>query len=130
MRIKPSNGVAGIGNIWFRQSWQQDVRGTEVLSLMMHHVLETCAYRRREWKCNALNTKSRSSALRLGFRYEGIFLNHMIVKGRNRDTAWFSIIQEEWPAVHTAHARWLAPKNFNTKGQQKCSLSELTRELW
>ena len=97
---------------------------------MMYHVLETKGYRRLEWKCDTLNTASRSAALRLGFRYEGVFLNHMISKGRNRDTAWFSLTQEEWPAVRTAHARWLTPENFNSKGQQKCSLRDLSCALW
>ena len=130
MRIQPVYGVAEIGHIWFALSWQDNVRATEALSLMMYHVLETKNYRRVEWKCNALNTASRSAALRLGFRYEGIFLNHMISKGRNRDTAWFSLTQEEWPAVRTVHSRWLAPENFNSKGRQKCSLSDLTHALW
>ena len=106
------------------------VQATEVLSLKMRHVLETLGYRRLEWKCNALNAASRAAALRLGFRYEGIFLNHVIVKGRSRDTAWFSLTQEEWPAVREAHARWLAPDNFDAQGGQKCSLSDLTRALW
>lgn len=130
MRIQSNHGVAEIGNIWFSLSWQNTVQATEILSLMMYHVLETKGYRRLEWKCDALNTVSRSAALRLGFRYEGVFLNHMIVKRRNRDTAWFSIMQEEWPLVRAAHARWLAPENFDTNGRQKCSLSDLTSTLW
>lgn len=130
MRIQSDHGVAEIGNIWFGLSWQNTVRATEVLSLMMYHVLETKGYRRLEWKCDALNITSRSAALRLGFRYEGIFLNHMIVKGCNRDTAWFSLTQEEWPAVRAAHARWLASENLDTDGRQKCSLSDLTSALW
>ncbi len=130
MEIRPSAGVAEIGHIWFGRAWQRDVRATEVLSLMMRHVLETCGYRRLEWKCNALNAASRTAALRLGFRYEGVFLNHMIVKGRSRDTAWFSLTQEEWPPVREAHARWLAPENFDARGRQRCALSDLTRALW
>ncbi|MCY3822389.1 MAG: GNAT family protein [Nitrospinae bacterium] len=130
MEIRPAVGVAEIGHIWFGRAWQRDVRATEVLSLKMKHVLETLGYRRLEWKCDAMNTASRSAALRLGFRYEGIFLNHMIVKGRSRDTAWFSLTQEEWPAVREAHDRWLAPENFDAGGRQKCSLSDLTRALW
>ena len=118
MRIQSDHGVAEIGNIWFGLSWQNTVRATEVLSLMMYHILETKGYRRLEWKCDALNITSRSAALRLGFRYEGIFLNHMIVKGCNRDTAWFSLTQEEWPAVRADHARWLAPENFDTDGRR------------
>lgn len=130
MRIQLANGVSEIGNIWFSLSWQNTVRSTEVLSLMMCHVLETQAYRRLEWKCDALNVASRSAALRLGFRYEGVFLNHMIVKGRNRDTAWFSLTKEEWPEVYAAHTRWLSPENFDTTGRQKCSLSSLTSAIW
>ncbi|MCY4319744.1 MAG: GNAT family protein [Alphaproteobacteria bacterium] len=130
MEIRPAAGVGEIGNIWFCRAWQRDRRATEALSMMMHHVLETRGYRRLEWKCNALNAPSRSAALRLGFRYEGTFLNHMIVKGRSRDTAWFSLTAEEWPAVRDAHTRWLAPENFAADGQQKVSLSELTRALW
>jgi RimJ/RimL family protein N-acetyltransferase len=130
MEIRPAAGVVEIGNIWFGRAWQRDVRATEVLSLMMHHALETLGYRRLEWKCNALNAPSRSAALRLGFRYEGEFLNHLIVKGRSRDTAWFSITDGEWAEVRDAHARWLAPENFAADGRQKTSLSALTKALW
>lgn len=130
MRVQPAYGVAEIGHIWFSLSWQNTIQSTEALSLMMYHILETKGYRRLEWKCDALNTESRSAALRLGFRYEGIFLNHMIIKGCNRDTAWFSLTQEEWPAVRTAHTRWLASDNFDTNGRQKCALSDLTSALW
>ena len=130
MEIRPAVGVAEIGHIWFGRAWQRDVRATEVLSLKMRHVLDTLGYRRLEWKCDALNAASRAAALRLGFRYEGIFLNHMIVKGRSRDTAWFSLTGEEWPAVRDAHNCWLAPENFDAAGRQKCPLSDLTRALW
>lgn len=130
MEIRSHVGVAEIGHIWFGRAWQRDVRATEVLSLKMRHVLDTLGYRRLEWKCDALNAASRTAALRLGFRYEGIFLNHMIVKGRSRDTAWFSITGEEWPAVRDAHDRWLAPENFDAGGRQRCALSDLTRALW
>ena len=130
MEVRANVGVAEIGNIWFGRAWQRDIRATEVLSLMMHHVLETRGYRRLEWKCNALNAGSRSAALRLGFRYEGTFLNHLVVKGRSRDTAWFSITDAEWSAVRAAHERWFAPENFDAEGQQKQSLSALTSALW
>ena len=130
MEIRAHIGVAEIGHIWFGRAWQRDVRATEVLSLKMRHVLDTLGYRRLEWKCDALNAASRAAALRLGFRYEGIFLNHMIVKGRSRDTAWFSLTEEEWPAVRDAHDRWLAPENFDADGRQRCALSDLTRALW
>ena len=130
MEIRPAAGVGEIGHIWFGRAWQRDVRATEVLSAMMHRVLDEGGYRRLEWKCNALNAGSRAAALRLGFRYEGVFLNHLIAKGRSRDTAWFSITAEEWPAVREAHARWLAPENFDADGRQRTSLSELTAALW
>lgn len=130
MEIRPAFGVAEIGNIWFGHAWRRDKRSTEALSLMMHHTLDTLGYRRLEWKCNALNAPSRAAALRLGFRYEGEFLNHLLVKGRSRDTAWFSITEAEWPAVRSAHAQWFAENNFDTYGTQKSSLSDLTRALW
>ena len=130
MEIRQAVGVGEIGNIWFGRAWQRDIRATEALSMMMRHVLEARGYRRLEWKCNALNAPSRSAALRLGFRYEGLFLNHTIVKGCSRDTAWFSLTDEEWPAVRKAHAQWFAPENFDADGRQKTSLSELTRALW
>lgn len=130
MEVRSHIGVAEIGHIWFGRDWQRGARATEVLSLKMRHALDTLGYRRLEWKCDALNSASRSAALRLGFRFEGIFLNHMIVKGRSRDTAWFSLTAEEWPAVREAHERWLAPGNFDASGRQRCSLSDLTRALW
>ncbi|MDA0341378.1 MAG: GNAT family protein [Proteobacteria bacterium] len=130
MEIRPNAGVVELGNLWFGRAWQRDRRATEVLSLMMHHAMETLGYRRLEWKCNAFNAPSRSAALRLGFRYEGEFLNHLIVKGRSRDTAWFSITDEEWPGVRDAHARWFAPGNFDADGQQRESLSDLSKALW
>jgi RimJ/RimL family protein N-acetyltransferase len=130
MEIRQQFGVAEIGNIWFGRAWQRGPRTTEVLSLMMHHVMDTLGYRRLEWKCNAFNNPSRSAALRLGFRYEGEFLNHLIVKGRSRDTAWFSITDEEWPGVRAAHAEWLAPGNFDAGGKQRKTLSDLTKALW
>ena len=130
MAIRPDAGVVELGNLWFGRAWQRDPRATEVLSLMMHHAMETLEYRRLEWKCNAFNAPSRSAALRLGFRYEGEFLNHLIVKGRSRDTAWFSITDEEWPRVRDAHTRWFAPENFDADGQQRKSLSDLTKALW
>ena len=97
---------------------------------MMHHAMETLEYRRLEWKCNAFNAPSRSAALRLGFRYEGEFLNHLIVKGRSRDTAWFSITDEEWPRVRDAHTQWFDSENFHADGRQRKSLSNLTKALW
>ena len=97
--------------------------------LMARHVFEDLGYRRYEWKCNALNAPSRSAALRLGFTFEGIFRQHMIMKGRNRDTAWLSMLDSEWPKRKAAFERWLDPANFDASGRQKVSLSALNREV-
>jgi RimJ/RimL family protein N-acetyltransferase len=130
MEIRPLVGVIEIGNIWFCPHFQRSVAATEALVVMMRHAMDDLGNRRLEWKCNALNAPSRRAALRLGFRYEGEFLNHMVVKGCNRDTAWFSITDTEWPSVRAAHERWLDPANFAADGAQKTSLSALTRALW
>ena len=102
-----------------------DVRSTEAMYLMTRHVFEDLGYRRYEWKCDALNAPSRRAALRLGFAFEGIFRSHMIIKGRNRDTAWFSMLDTEWLALKAAFEAWLAPGNFDADGMQKQSLSAL-----
>src|SRR6476660_9758088 len=96
---------------------------TESLYLMLRYAMDDLGYRRMQWRCNALNEKSRAAARRLGFRFEGIWFNHMIVKGRNRDTAWYSILDTEWPAIRAAIKAWLAPGNFGAAGLQRCSLS-------
>ena len=101
---------------------QRTTAATEALYLMMRHLLGDLGYRRLEWKCNALNEASRAAALRLGFRFEGIFHQHLIVKGRNRDTAWYSLLDHEWPAVRAAFERWLAPGNFDEAGAQRSAL--------
>jgi RimJ/RimL family protein N-acetyltransferase len=93
--------------------------------LMARYIFDDFGYRRYEWKCNSLNAPSRRAALRLGFTFEGIFRQHMIIKGRNRDTAWFSMLDSEWPARKAAFERWLDPGNFDSHGKQKRSLSEL-----
>jgi hypothetical protein len=95
--------------------------------LMMARVFDELGYRRYEWKCDALNAPSRAAALRLGFTFEGIFRQATIYKGRNRDTAWYAIIDKEWPALKSAHERWLDPGNFDSAGRQRESLSALTR---
>ena len=89
------------------------------------YVFGDLGYRRYEWKCNSFNAPSRRTALRLGFRFEGVFRNHMVVKGHNRDTAWFSILDNEWPALKTAYEKWLAPENFDRDGRQRMSLSDM-----
>ena len=128
MRIDESNGVAEIGNIWFSPALQRSREATESIFLMMRHVLDTQGCRRLEWKCNALNAASRRAAIRFGFEFEGLFRNHMIVKGRNRDTAWFAIVAEEWPAIRNAFEAWLDGANFDADDVQKVSLAELTRQ--
>jgi RimJ/RimL family protein N-acetyltransferase len=95
------------------------------MALMMARVFDELGYRRYEWKCDALNAPSRAAALRLGFRFEGIFRQAVVVKGRNRDTAWYSILDREWPTHRDAFARWLAPGNFDAQGQQRQTLASL-----
>lgn len=128
MRIEPAHRVIEVGNILYAPSLQRSVAATEAMYLMMRHAFEGLGYRRYEWKCNALNAPSRRAAARLGFTEEGIFRQHMIVKGRNRDTAWFSITDAEWPMRKTAFERWLAPVNFDETGHQVLSLSALNAD--
>jgi RimJ/RimL family protein N-acetyltransferase len=129
MRIEPAHRVIEVGSILYTPRLQRTVGATEAMYLMARHVFEDLGYRRYEWKCNALNAPSRRAALRLGFTFEGIFRQHMIIKGRNRDTAWFSMLDSEWPKRKAALERWLDPSNFDANGQQKVSLSELNREI-
>ncbi len=124
MRIKPAHGVIEIGGIWFAPDLQGTRQSTEALFLMMDHALTTRRYRRLEWKCDALNKRSRAAALRLGFRFDGIFHRHMIIKGRNRDTAWFSIVDEEWPALRASFQAWQAASNFDAEGRQRRRLGD------
>ena len=129
MRIEPVHGVIEVGSILYTPRLQQTALATEAMYLMARHVFEDLGYRRYEWKCNALNAPSRRAALRFGFRFEGIFRQHMIVKGRNRDTAWFSMLDSEWPERKANFERWLDPKNFTGDGRQKVALSRLNRAL-
>jgi RimJ/RimL family protein N-acetyltransferase len=129
MRIEPAHRVIEVGGILFTPRLQRTVGATEAMYLMARHVFEDLGYRRYEWKCNALNAPSRRAALRLGFTFEGVFRQHMIVKGRNRDTAWFSMLDSEWPQRKAAFERWLDPSNFNAEGRQQVSLSALNREV-
>jgi RimJ/RimL family protein N-acetyltransferase len=128
MRIEPAHRVIEVGSILFTPRLQRTVAATEAMYLMARHVFEDLGYRRYEWKCNALNAPSRRAALRLGFTYEGIFRQHMIIKGRNRDTAWFSMLDSEWPKRKATFERWLDASNFDARGQQRISLSALNRE--
>ncbi len=125
--IRPNHGVVEIGYIWFAPFLQRTPQSTEALILMLRYAFDTLRYRRVEWRCNALNAKSRAAALRLGFTFEGIFYQHMVVKGHNRDTAWYSILDGEWPHLRSSFEAWLTPANFDAQGRQKQSLRELNR---
>ena len=120
-------GVIEVGHINLSPALQRTVMATEAMYLMMARVFDELGYRRYEWKCNALNDGSRRAAERLGFTFEGVFRQATIVKGRNRDTAWFSILDNEWPDAKAAFKAWLDPANFDGAGQQKRSLSALRR---
>lgn len=123
MEIRPAMRAIEMGSIVYSRLLQRTPKATEAQYLVARHVFETLGYRRYEWKCNALNAPSRRAALRLGFTFEGIFRQHMIVKGRNRDTAWFSMLDSEWPARKAAFEAWLDPANFDAAGKQKAGLS-------
>jgi RimJ/RimL family protein N-acetyltransferase len=128
MRIEPGHRVIEVGSLLYTPRLQRTIGATEAMYLMARHVFEDLGYRRYEWKCNSLNAPSRRAALRLGFTFEGVFRQHMIIKGCNRDTAWFSMLDSEWPKRKVAFERWLDPSNFDASGQQKVSLSALNRE--
>ena len=129
LTIAPKSASIEIGHIWFAPFLQRTPAATEALFLTMRLAFDDLGYRRLEWKCNALNKKSRAAAERLGFAYEGVFYRHMIVKGCNRDTAWYSLLAEEWPDVRTCFETWLEPGNFDNQGNQRVSLTEMTRSL-
>ena len=126
MEIRPAMRVVEVGNILYSPCLQRTPLGTEAQFLLARYAFETLGYRRYEWKCNALNAPSRRAALRYGFVFEGILRQHMIVKGRSRDTAYFSMLDSEWPTRKAAFKRWLAPENFDAQGRQRTSLSELS----
>ena len=125
MEIRPPVRVIEVGNILYSQSLQRTPLGTEAQYLLARYAFEALGYRRYEWKCNALNAPSRRAALRYGFVFESILRQHMIVKGRSRDTAYYSMLDCEWPKRKAAFERWLAPENFDANGKQKVSLGEL-----
>jgi len=125
LRISPVDGSIEVGHINFSPALQRKVAATEAIFLMMRWAFDA-GYRRFEWKCDALNRPSRRAAQRLGLSYEGVFRQAAIVKGRNRDTAWFAAIDAEWPALKEAFEAWLSPGNFNAQGQQKERLGDLT----
>jgi RimJ/RimL family protein N-acetyltransferase len=125
LRIDPANGVIEIGHIWFGGRMQRSPATTEAIYLLARHAFDDLGYRRLEWKCNARNDRSRAAAVRLGFTYEGTFRNHTVVRDRNRDTAWYAIIDEDWPAIRAAFEEWLDPANFDDDGRQRRSLAEV-----
>lgn len=127
LRIQPEVGVIEVGHIHFSPLLQKTPAATEAMYLMMRRVFDELGYRRYEWKCDSLNTPSRRAAERLGFQFEGIFRQAIVYKGRNRDTAWFSILDSEWPALKRAFEQWLDPSNFDAQGQQRQHLADLIR---
>lgn len=118
MRADAANGVIEIGHIWMAPSLQRTREATDAIFLMMRHAFDDLGVRRLEWKCDALNQPSRRAAERFGFTFEGIFRQHMIVKGRNRDTAWFAMIDKDWPQARQAFQAWLRDENFDAAGKQ------------
>jgi RimJ/RimL family protein N-acetyltransferase len=130
MRIDPANRVIEVGHILFAPALQRRPGATEAMYLMARHAFETLGYRRYEWKCNALHEGSRRAALRLGFQFEGLFRQHMIVKGHSRDTAWYSMIDSDWPACKAAFEQWLAPDNFDGAGRQKRPLASFRPDTY
>jgi RimJ/RimL family protein N-acetyltransferase len=129
MRIDPTQGVIETGHLNYSPLLQRQPAATEAMYLLMRRVFDELGYRRYEWKCHALNEPSSAAALRLGFTYEGLFRQAAVVKGRNRDTLWYSIIDSEWPAIKQAYEVWLSPPNFDARGQQKHSLAYLISSM-
>lgn len=123
LRIQPAHGVIEVGNITYAPALQRRPAATEAMHLMMRRVFGELGYRRYEWKCDALNAPSRRAAQRLGFTYDGLFEQAIVYKGRNRDTAWYSILDRDWPAIDRAMTSWLDPSNFDDGGNQKAPLS-------
>jgi len=129
LRMDPPNGVIEIGHIYWGPLVSRQRMATEAHFLFMQHIFEGLGYRRWEWKCNNRNEPSKRAAERFGFSFEGVFRQHMIVKGENRDTAWYSIIDKEWPALKKAYEGWLDPSNFDSDGNQRRRLEELRKSL-
>ncbi len=128
LRISPGNGSIEVGHINYSPLLQRTPAATEAMYLMMKRVFEA-GFRRYEWKCDALNARSRKAAQRLGFSYEGIFRQATVYKGRNRDTAWYAAIDKDWPELESAFTRWLDPSNFDLQGKQRLRLAELTQPI-
>ena len=129
LRINPDVGVIEVGHINFSPALQRTRAATEAMFLMMCRVFEELGYRRYEWKCDALNAGSQTAAERLGFQFEGVFRQATIYKDRNRDTAWYAIIDKHWPVLKQAFERWLNPRNFDAQGQQQERLSDLIKQV-
>ena len=125
MRIDVPNGCIETGHIFFSPPLQKTPLATEAIYLQAKHIFDDLGYRRFEWKCNNDNEPSRRAARRFGFSFEGLFRQHMIVRGKNRDSAWFSMLDGEWPARKAAFERFLAAENFDAEGRQKVGLSQL-----
>ena len=125
MRIDPANRVIEVGHVMYTPAMQRTARATEAQYLFAQYVFDALGNRRYEWKCDNLNAPSKRAAGRFGLTFEGVFRQHMIVKGRNRDTAWFAMLDVEWPARKAAYERWLSPDNFDADGRQRQRLSEL-----
>ena len=125
LRIEPAHGCIEIGHIWFGAPLQRTPAATETIYLLARHAFDDLGNRRFEWKCDAANVRSRRAAERFGFTFEGVFRQHQIVKGRNRDTAWYAMLDGEWPAIRAAFEAWLAPENFDASGAQRRSLEAL-----
>lgn len=125
MRIDRANGVIEIGFIWFGATMQRSPASTEAIYLLARHVFEDLGYRRLEWKCDSLNDRSRRAAERFGFQFEGIFRQHMVIKNRSRDTAWFGMTDGDWPKAKAAFETWLSPENFDANRRQKRSLEHI-----
>jgi RimJ/RimL family protein N-acetyltransferase len=123
--ITPEFGTIEIGHIWFGGPLQRTTAATEAIYLLARHAFDDLGYRRLEWKCNALNAASRRAAERFGFTFEGVFRKHQVIKGRNRDTAWYAITDEQWPAIRAGFQAWLQPANFDAEGRQISALGRL-----
>jgi RimJ/RimL family protein N-acetyltransferase len=127
MSIVPEHGSIELGHIWFSSELKRTPAATEAIYLLTKHAFDDLGYRRVEWKCNALNQPSCKAATRFGFEFEGVFMQHRVVKGRNRDTAWYAITDGRWPDIKEAFERWLDPENFDHTGNQRESLSHMTQ---
>jgi RimJ/RimL family protein N-acetyltransferase len=124
LRAFPAMGSIEVGHLSYSPALQQTPTSTEAMYLMMRRAFEDWGYRRYEWKCDSLNAPSCAAAQRLGFRFEGVFHNHVVAKNRNRDTAWFAITDDEWPGIRVAMESWLAPGNFDDSGAQRARLAD------